>query len=526
AIAEPFKKLIPFDRLAVTVLERDSREWAPRYAIGTPIPGFEPGDRTRRLSPTSSWSSITPSPVIVNRGDADVGPYGFVMQPANRVGLLSALFVPMTVNGEIIGVLSVRSSRPNAYGQKHLELSRRIGAQIAGAVANAELHRALADNESRTRAVVETAAVGIVTADSQLIMQSVNDAILEMFGYRREELIGQNVMILANPAFRDTHRMYVKEYLENGMHHMFGQVREVNGTRKSGLAFPMELEVTEINLAQGRTYTAIIRDVTDRRLAEDEISELNAELERRVIERTAELQEANAELEAFSYMVSHDLRGPLGMSASLASRLLDSKEPALPEHARKYVELIAQSSAASADLVADLLNFARVGHQSLMVQQVDLEEIAVSVQAEFADRFPDVKWTLNPLPLCEADPGLLRAVFTNLLSNAYKFTASEPEPSIEVGSTSVDGGLVYYVRDNGVGFDMDGIDKVFKVFERLHRPEDYSGTGAGLAIVQRIIERHGGQIWAESKVGAGATFFFTLPQANGSPSAGMHDQDT
>ena len=162
-------------------------------------------------------------------------------------------------------------------------------------------------------------------------------------------------------------------------------------------------------------------------------------------------------------------------------------------------------------MVTDLLNFARIGNQALAIHRLDPGEIVKAVQVEFAELHPEVRWTLKTMEPCDADGGLLRAVFTNLLSNAYKFTSSKPEPSIEAGSMDIDGECAYYVRDNGVGFDMSQADRVFEVFERLHRPEDYPGTGAGLAIVRRIIERHGGRIWVESAVDEGATFFFTLP---------------
>ncbi|MDP6823118.1 MAG: ATP-binding protein [Dehalococcoidia bacterium] len=207
--------------------------------------------------------------------------------------------------------------------------------------------------------------------------------------------------------------------------------------------------------------------------------------------------------------------GPLAMSARLAARLLELDEGALPELSRQYVELIARSSQESSELVADLLNFARLGHQALTIHRVDPGEIVAAVQATFNESNPGVRWTLNTMPTCDADEGLLRLVFINLLSNAYKFTAYQSDPFVEAGAIEVDGGHAYYVRDNGVGFDATQYARMFNVFERLHRPEDFPGTGAGLAIVRRIVERHGGKVWAESEVGNGATFFFKLPPIAG-----------
>ena len=201
------------------------------------------------------------------------------------------------------------------------------------------------------------------------------------------------------------------------------------------------------------------------------------------------------------------------MSAHLASQLLVADDEGLSESSKKYVELIARSSRESVELVTALLNFARIGKYALTIQQVDPAEVVQAVQAEYAELHPTVRWTLSPMPSCNADPGLLRVVFTNLLSNAYKFTVENPDAAIEAGATDIDGMSAYFVRDNGVGFDVAKAAKAFEVFERLHRPEDYPGTGAGLAIVRRIIERHGGEIWAEAEIGKGATFFFTLPGA-------------
>jgi PAS domain S-box-containing protein len=436
-------------------------------------------------------------------------------------GLQDAIFAPLVISGEIIGALSVRSRTAGIYNQKHADLTKRIANQVAGSVVNSELHRELADIEARSRAVVETAAVGIVTADERLTIQTVNDAVLNMFGYAKDELIGKNVMELAAEPYRSEHPGYIDRYNRTDEPRIIGTYREVKGLRKDGTIFPMELEVTRVDLERGRMYTGVIRDITDRKLAETKLAEMTEDLERRVTERTSDLEDANAqlkqsnsELEAFSYMVSHDLRGPLSMSAQLASRLLDSGSEELSESSRHLIKLIEQSSRESSEFVDDLLNFARVGQQALSLENVDVTAVVKSAQSEFSLTYPAVSWTLNLLPDCEADPGLLRAVFANLLSNAYKFTSRESEPSIEVGSTDIKGEVAYYVRDNGVGFDMTESHRMFDVFERLHRPEDYPGTGAGLAIVRRIVERHGGRVCAESEVGKGATFYFTLGLVN------------
>lgn len=502
AIARPFKDLVPYNRFVATTWDVDTGMWTTRFVAGDRIEGHEPGVSRIDNSPAALRMIADMTSTISTGSDEPIDESADEEYETPR--LRSAVRVPLMVNGELIGSIAARSREKNAYDERHLELAQRIGSQIAGSVANSELHRVLSDNEARTRAVVETATVGIITTDSKLAIETVNDAVLSIFGYTREELIGKNVMILASRQYRNRETSYLNQYFRSGMAGLVGSYPELEGVRKDGSVFPVELEIAKVELEEGVMYTAIVRDITDRKLAESDLAELTASLEQRVVDRTSEL-------EAFSYSVSHDLRGPLAMNAHLAERLLQSDQGALPETAKKYIELIARSSQESADLVTDLLNFSRLGKQEMTVRPIEPSEIVESIKTDFEELNPEVNWTVGEMPACEADPGLLRVVFTNLMSNACKFTDPDREPLIEIGAIKVDGESAYFVRDNGVGFDMSEADKVFEVFERLHRPEDYPGTGAGLAIVQRIIDRHGGRVWTESAVGEGSTFFFTIP---------------
>ena len=237
------------------------------------------------------------------------------------------------------------------------------------------------------------------------------------------------------------------------------------------------------------------------------------EKETQLIRRAEELQTANRELEAFSYSVSHDLRAPLRAMDGFTRILLAEEAGTLSPEGIRYLGLVRENAGYMGHLVDGLLTFSRLGRQAVSRQAVSIEEV---VRLALDERHAEqegrhVEVVKGDLPPCEGDPRLLRQVWVNLLSNAFKFTRNREEARIELGCEMADGVPVYFVKDNGIGFDMRYVDKLFGVFQRLHRQEDYEGTGVGLAIVQRIVHRHGGRVWAEGKEGQGAAFYFTLP---------------
>ncbi|HLE77034.1 MAG TPA: ATP-binding protein, partial [bacterium] len=246
--------------------------------------------------------------------------------------------------------------------------------------------------------------------------------------------------------------------------------------------------------------------------ARAEVERLNAELEQRVANRTEQLEAANKELEAFSYSVAHDLRAPLRAIDGFSRLVVDGYGASLPDDARRYLDRVQQGARHMGELIDDLLTFSQLARQPLRRQQIDtrhlVEQVIAHLQPEHAAGTAAIR--VAELPSVEADPALLRQVFANVLSNALKFTRSRAEPRIDVTHQADGGEVVFVVRDNGVGFDMRYVDKLFGVFQRLHRAEDYEGTGVGLAIVQRIIHRHGGRVWAEAEIDKGAAFYFTL----------------
>jgi PAS domain S-box-containing protein len=256
----------------------------------------------------------------------------------------------------------------------------------------------------------------------------------------------------------------------------------------------------------------VMLDITARKVAEEKVRELNAELEQRVSLRTAELQSAIKELEAFSYSVSHDLRAPLRAINGFSAMALEDFGPLLPEKGRRYLNIIHQDGLRMGTLIDDLLAFSRLSREPLKPQPVDTDQLVRQTLGELSaeKNGRELEIRVGELPACEGDYALLKQVWMNLLSNALKYSRHRKPANIEIGSSVEAGERVYFVRDNGAGFNMEYAGKLFGVFQRLHHQDEFEGTGVGLAIAQRIVNRHGGRIWAQAKEQQGATFYFTL----------------
>jgi PAS domain S-box-containing protein len=334
----------------------------------------------------------------------------------------------------------------------------------------------------------------------------------KMYGWTKAEALGQNVHRLLRTEFPAPLEELRRQLLENG--EWEGELMHRRKDNKQLCVFSKWVLQRDIE-GKPSAILEVNNDITARKEAEAKIRQMNQELEQRVEARTAELRTANSELEAFTYSVAHDLRAPLRHIDAFARILRDEHASNLSPAALPYLERICAGSRHMSQLVDDLLNLARVGRQELKRQPTPLETLAQPViqelQREAGDR--SVDWRVRPLPTVDCDPGLIKQVFVNLLSNALKYTRPRKQAIIEVGALELNGVDAIYVRDNGVGFNMRYADKLFGVFQRLHRAEDFEGTGVGLATVDRIIRKHGGCAWAEGAVDKGAVFYFTLAGA-------------
>ena len=355
--------------------------------------------------------------------------------------------------------------------------------------------QALHESEERFRLLVESVKdYAIFVLDPAGRVASWNAGAEAIKGYAAEEILGQHFSVF-----------YTPEDVASGkpQQHLDAAAREGRAedegwrVRKDGNRFWADAIITAIRDPAGTliAYGKVTRDLTVRRRIEEQLAQSNSELER------------------FSYSVSHDLRAPLRAINGYAQAVLEDYAAALDAEGQRFLGIIRDSAKRGGELIDALLNFSRLGRQPLSVEPVDLTELARVIVDELrrSAGVEGMDVIVDPLPPTSGDRTLLRQVLVNLIGNAFKFTRGRPHPQVEIGARREGQAVVYFVRDNGVGFDMRYADKLFGVFQRLHRADEFEGTGVGLALTQRIVQRHGGRIWADGKVDGGATFFFTLP---------------
>ena len=403
-----------------------------------------------------------------------------------------------------------------------------------------QAQQALKESEQTTQSLLEAASLAVIGIDAAGQIAIVNATAERMFGYTRTELAGQCLELLLPEDLRERHQAHRADYAADPHTRPMGLGMTLSGRRKDGGIFPVEVGLSTVHTRIGPLAIAFVTDITERQVAgmerermlqelqvhigeqrrteqalrasEEQLQRFNVELEQRVLDRTAQLEASNTELESFAYSVAHDLRAPLRGIDGWSLALLEEPGAQLDDEARHHLGLVRCEAQRMGQLIDGLLRLSQITRAPLKRGRVDLTGMARGIANGLLESHADrrIQFAIQPGLTACGDAPLLEVALTNLLNNAAKFTGKVAEAQIEVGCTEHEGRPAFYVRDNGAGFDMAHAPSLFGPFQRLHRVSEFPGTGIGLATVQRIIHRHGGRIWAEAQVDQGATFYFTL----------------
>ena len=521
AVLQPLRELLGVPRAIVNMIDTASGEVEWLAAAGRHRVRAGPGVRfsSRLMGDVEALRRGEPQRIVTR-----ALPPGPEVEALIASGVHFYMAVPMIAGGELIGALSFGGEQ-DAFPPEQVEIAREVAAQLAIAIAHARLfervkrhadeletaNRQLRESERRFSDLIGNVQLVSVMLDREARITYCNEHLLRLTGWRSEEVIGRSWIELFIPPEVAGLKERLATLLTDQPEGRHGENLILT---RAGERRLIRWNNSVLRSAAGEAIgtASIGEDITERRRTEQEIRDLNASLERRVAERTAQLEAANKELESFTYSVSHDLRAPIRAIDGFTRMLQEDQAERLDAEGRRLLDVVRANSKQMGQLIDDLLAFSKLGRQEPAKNSVDMAALVREVIGGLNGAALARIETLG-MPPAEADRALLRQVWVNLLDNALKYSGKRQDARIEIGGRQEAGENLYWVRDNGVGFDMRYAAKLFGVFQRLHGADDFPGTGVGLAIVQRVVSRHGGRVWAEARPGEGACFYFTLPAA-------------
>jgi PAS domain S-box-containing protein len=465
----------------------------PRFRAETAASRFAPG------AGLAGTVAATGEPAWI--ADVAAEP-GFVRRVAIDEGIRAAAAFPVLVGREVAGVLEFFADRVLVPDAALLRVMSNVGTQVGRVIERARAERALRQSEAKFAGIINISSDAIVSVDESQRITFFNQGAERTFGYAADEVMGERLEMLIPEEHRAAHEAHVRRFAESGVAaRRMGERGQIAGCRHGGDVFPADASISQIELDGSRIFTAVLRDVTDRVEAEEALAR-----------QAQELARSNAELEQFAYVASHDLQEPLRMVASYTQLLARRYRDRLDDDAHEFIGYAVDGVTRMQALISDLLAYSRVGSREGTYEPVALDAVMARTLDVLRTTLDDAGAvvTHDPLPTVAADAVQIGQVLQNLVANGVKFRGEAP-PRVHVGARREEGDWVISVRDNGIGIAPEYAQRIFVIFQRLHTRAEYPGTGIGLAICKKIVERHGGRIWVESAPGEGSAFHFTLP---------------
>ncbi|HEX6908932.1 MAG TPA: ATP-binding protein [Longimicrobium sp.] len=419
-------------------------------------------------------------------------------------GIRAATAFPVMAGREVVGVLEFFSDRALVPNPALLRVMANVGTQVGRVIERHRAREALRRSEARFSGIINISSDAIVSIDEEQRITFFNQGAERTFGCSAKEVTGQRVERLIPEPYRAAHEAHVRAFGASGVQaRRMGERGQIAGCRHSGEVFPADASISQIEVDGSKIYTAVLRDVTERVHAEEALAQ-----------QADELARSNAELEQFAYVASHDLQEPLRMVSSYTQLLARRYRDKLDDDAHEFIGYAVDGVQRMQSLISDLLAYSRVGSRGGSLEATSLDTALARtldmLRVPLEEAGAEV--TADPLPTVRADPVQMGQLLQNLVGNALKFRGEAP-PRVHVGARRDGAEWIISVRDNGIGIAPEYAQRIFVIFQRLHTRADYPGTGIGLAICKKIVERHGGRIWVESAEGRGSTFHFTLPAA-------------